>query len=161
MKYLNLHRSLISIFHASWHDWCPCQWPHLPPKQGATHSLLLGADPGLWQHLICAQSFSCLRLKPQHRSSRDVGFGQHVSLLGNIPSMTLPISLDIVNDYSWHEKSCCRSCSIRRFWAEAQCIWCHCAGGVWDQLWEPQLVVCIEILPACLTRAAVLAKVEE
>jgi len=56
--------------------------------------------------------------------------GQRVPLLRNIPGMALPISLDVINDYSRHKKSCCHSCSPRMILSHGLmhlvplCKWC-------------------------------------
>lgn len=75
------HTTIMSILVTQRCSVLLCPWGQLgcpapitltsPPKQGATCRLLLGVVPSLWQHLICAQSLSCHRLKPRHRSSNN------------------------------------------------------------------------------------------
>lgn len=108
-----------------------------------------GSGPSSVQHLICAQS-------PQNNitTQQCCAISQGVALLGFTPGTDLTISQDMVNDCSGHEQSCCQSCRARTVLGctgHRKCLRCDQAAPA----------VCIQILPAHLKGATVLAKVEE
>lgn len=124
----------------------------LTSRAGSPPALLLGVMPGLWHHLSCAQSLSH---QQNHHPAASCCRPECVTAWEH-PGTALTLSQDMANDCSGHGQSCCHSCRVRLVLG---CTWCRaqkesgCDQGA--------SAVRTEILTAHLTKATVLAKVEE